>query len=103
YPSAYPQTLHEVPTRRSSDLSGAGITGAASVSRSTDSADMARRPRPLDAAATLQLPLSGSKLIEASAGTGKTYTIANLYLRYVLDRKSTRLNSSHVKISYAVF
>ena len=45
---------------------------------------MARRPRPLDAAATLQLPLSGSKLIEASAGTGKTYTIANLYLRYVL-------------------
>ena len=26
-------------------------------------------------------PLLGKRLIEASAGTGKTYTIANLYLR----------------------
>ena len=29
-------------------------------------------------------PLHGSRLIEASAGTGKTYTIANLYLRIIL-------------------
>lgn len=27
----------------------------------------------------LSLPLSGTRLIEASAGTGKTYTIAGLY------------------------
>lgn len=32
----------------------------------------------------LTLPLSGSRLIEASAGTGKTFTIALLYLRLVL-------------------
>lgn len=32
----------------------------------------------------LQLPLVGNALIEASAGTGKTYTIAALYLRAVL-------------------
>lgn len=32
----------------------------------------------------LQLPLTGSQLIEASAGTGKTYTIALLYVRLVL-------------------
>ncbi|WP_018176931.1 exodeoxyribonuclease V subunit beta [Thioalkalivibrio sp. AKL8] len=32
----------------------------------------------------LGLPLHGSRLIEASAGTGKTYTIAALYLRLVL-------------------
>jgi len=32
----------------------------------------------------LRLPLQGSALIEASAGTGKTYTIANLYLRLLL-------------------
>lgn len=32
----------------------------------------------------LKLPLAGSALIEASAGTGKTYTIAALYLRLVL-------------------
>lgn len=32
----------------------------------------------------LQLPLSGSVLIEASAGTGKTFTIAALYVRFIL-------------------
>ncbi|NBS67206.1 MAG: hypothetical protein EBT33_23255, partial [Betaproteobacteria bacterium] len=31
-----------------------------------------------------RLPLFGSRLIEASAGTGKTWTIAALYLRLVL-------------------
>ena len=36
---------------------------------------------PLD---PLSLPLWGSRLIEASAGTGKTWTIAALYLRLVL-------------------
>ncbi|NLC37182.1 MAG: exodeoxyribonuclease V subunit beta [Alcaligenaceae bacterium] len=36
---------------------------------------------PLDA---LSFPLWGSQLIEASAGTGKTYTIASLYVRLVL-------------------
>ena len=38
-------------------------------------------PETLDA---LRLPLWGSRLIEASAGTGKTWTIAALYLRLVL-------------------
>ncbi|MBY0454431.1 MAG: exodeoxyribonuclease V subunit beta [Burkholderiaceae bacterium] len=32
----------------------------------------------------IDFPLSGSRLIEASAGTGKTWTIAALYLRLVL-------------------
>ncbi|EAQ63779.1 exodeoxyribonuclease V, 135 kDa subunit [Marinomonas sp. MED121] len=38
----------------------------------------------------LDFPLFGKRLIEASAGTGKTYTIANLYLRLLLpiDSKS---------------
>ena len=34
------------------------------------------------------LPLHGVRLIEASAGTGKTYTIANLYLRILLGHGS---------------
>ena len=33
----------------------------------------------------LALPLRGPALIEASAGTGKTYTLAMLYLRLVLN------------------
>ena len=39
---------------------------------------------------TLELchfPLDSLSLIEASAGTGKTYAVANLYLRYLLERK----------------
>ena len=32
----------------------------------------------------LRFPLHGSRLIEASAGTGKTFTISALYLRRVL-------------------
>ncbi|MBW2017549.1 MAG: exodeoxyribonuclease V subunit beta [Deltaproteobacteria bacterium] len=34
----------------------------------------------------LQCPLEGTHLIEASAGTGKTYTIAGLFLRLVLEK-----------------
>ncbi len=35
----------------------------------------------------LSLPLDGMQLIEASAGTGKTYTIAGLYARLVVERR----------------
>lgn len=36
---------------------------------------------------SLEFPLSGASLIEASAGTGKTYTIVNLYLRLLLGHQ----------------
>ena len=32
------------------------------------------------------IPLSGTTLIEAGAGTGKTYTIAGLFLRLILEQ-----------------
>ncbi|MDQ7016156.1 MAG: UvrD-helicase domain-containing protein, partial [Gammaproteobacteria bacterium] len=32
------------------------------------------------------MPLAGVNLIEASAGTGKTYTITGLYLRLLLEK-----------------
>lgn len=44
---------------------------------------MPTRPSPT-ALDPLRFPLRGSRLIEASAGTGKTFTIAALYLRLVL-------------------
>ena len=39
---------------------------------------------PANRSVALELPLRGSQLIEASAGTGKTFTIALLYVRLVL-------------------
>ncbi len=35
----------------------------------------------------LNSPLEGANLIEASAGTGKTYTITGLFLRLILEKK----------------
>jgi exodeoxyribonuclease V beta subunit len=43
----------------------------------------------LDARTILELDLEGIKLIEASAGTGKTHTIADLYLRHILAGRQT--------------
>ena len=40
--------------------------------------------QPLD---PLTLPLRGRILIEASAGTGKTYTLALLFVRLLLERE----------------
>ena len=37
----------------------------------------------------LKIPLTGSTLIEASAGTGKTYTITTLFIRLLLEKKCT--------------
>ncbi|HEX7369264.1 MAG TPA: UvrD-helicase domain-containing protein [Rhodanobacteraceae bacterium] len=37
----------------------------------------------------LELPLADVRLVEASAGTGKTFTIATLYLRLILERGLT--------------
>ncbi len=37
----------------------------------------------------LSVPLQGTTLIEASAGTGKTYTITTLYLRLLLEKRLT--------------
>jgi len=45
-------------------------------------------PIALDARTTLEVELGGIKLIEASAGTGKTYTIANLFLRHIFAGRS---------------
>ncbi|GEN29563.1 RecBCD enzyme subunit RecB [Halovibrio variabilis] len=52
------------------------------------------QPAPLD---PLRLPLHGSRLIEASAGTGKTFTIALLYVRFVLGGHSTDDDTAFVR------
>jgi exodeoxyribonuclease V beta subunit len=37
----------------------------------------------------IETPLEGANLIEASAGTGKTYTITGLFLRLLLEKNLT--------------
>src|SRR5690606_41625232 len=75
--------LHSSPTRRSSDLQNQLAGPAAPVA--------APLPRPpLTAVATV-----------AEIPVGNPFYAGSAALRR--DRKSTRLNSSHVKISYAVF
>ncbi|MEL7981918.1 exodeoxyribonuclease V subunit beta [Vreelandella titanicae] len=45
----------------------------------------------------LSLPLHGSRLIEASAGTGKTFTIALLYVRLVLGGHSVDDDTAFIR------
>src|SRR5690606_41788373 len=93
---ARPRPLPPFPTRRSSDLSRAG----------------AFAPLALPLRKALQEPRigGGKAFVEADAvppAHGVEFrTVGQLARRavgLVGDRKSTRLNSSHVKISYAVF
>ncbi|QVL48484.1 MAG: exodeoxyribonuclease V subunit beta [Thiocapsa sp.] len=65
-----------------------GRPAATVVSDQADIAAISRRaearPTGSDSLDPLRFPLWGSRLIEASAGTGKTFTIATLYVRLVL-------------------
>src|SRR5690606_40565460 len=94
--------LHSFPTRRSSDLSCAG--------------SRLRPARILALVATclpplwLQAELVLYRACRAAAGSkvgdpnvDDVCAILPCGLLHLRDRKSTRLNSSHVKISYAVF
>src|SRR3712207_7284933 len=47
-------------------------------------------------------PVGGATALPDLAVVGARYDVARVEL-HVLDRKSTRLNSSHANISYAVF
>jgi len=44
-----------------------------------------KQPVILNPTTTLEMSMQGIKLVEASAGTGKTFAIGNLYLRMILD------------------
>ncbi|WP_404375396.1 exodeoxyribonuclease V subunit beta [Vreelandella aquamarina] len=52
------------------------------------------QPAPLN---PLTLPLHGSRLIEASAGTGKTFTIALLYVRLVLGGQHSEDDTAFIR------
>src|SRR5690606_40680725 len=88
--------LHSFPTRRSSDLSGRlrRIVRIGLPARDVTEADVARiRTQYLDG---VPAALAERELLPR-------LNAVPIPERMPADRKSTRLNSSHVKISYAVF
>src|SRR5205814_9593607 len=95
--------LHSFPTRRSSDLSNcaAQFGGCRPVSssdyffiKSSTAAVMATMPVRIVGSGI------GANLLECKLGNGAAPGFLD---SAILDRKSTRLNSSHLGISYAVF
>src|SRR5437660_9724749 len=91
------RNLHSFPTRRSSDLQ-------------EELAEVARHAHPVDGVVRLRYQHVGHRprlqeLFEHANGLGLPHpgeqTVEGANGR--ADRKSTRLNSSHVAISYAVF
>src|SRR5439155_6544248 len=78
--------LHSFPTRRSSDLSW----GAACTTTSCPRASARSSPDP---SSTARTPHTSRRSVRACCRLWYSHR----------DRKSTRLNSSHVAISYAVF
>ena len=77
-------------------MTDAGAAGMSGSGQGEGPAGMrTEQPRRVE---PLHFPLWGSRLIEASAGTGKTYTIAALYLRLVLghgERGTASLDAAY--------
>src|SRR5690606_39282401 len=85
-----PRALHSFPTRRSSDLWVLVDTSGSMAQADEQRPEWSR----LDAARAL-----AACVFEVALAQGDPFGLALAGK----DRKSTRLNSSHVKISYAVF
>ena len=67
---------------------GRYLAGSAAMNATLDSAELDRvTPDAGSGDLAQDLPLAGTQLIEASAGTGKTWTIAGLYLRCIVERR----------------
>src|SRR5690606_40139326 len=98
-----PQHLHTFPTRRSSDLivRGAYPRMVQPLNATLTEGNVARQLR------VMAVPMVWGLMATMSLNLVDTFFIARLgraplaALSFTLDRKSTRLNSSHVKISYA--
>src|SRR5205814_8263509 len=88
-----PRDLHSFPTRRSSDLSAKSRSGAGCSRRLNELVDGERRQQ------RRQEYAAGDDVAE-QIGVEPAENRATVDAG---DRKSTRLNSSHLGISYAVF
>src|SRR5690606_41984505 len=91
--------LHTSPTRRSSDLDAHVVTDEPHDS------EVVRDEEVAEAVLALQVAQEGEDLVLHEDVERRDGLVAHdqLGIEREGDRKSTRLNSSHVKISYAVF
>src|SRR5690349_22847832 len=92
--------LHSFPTRRSSDLAESGAWHLPVPSRSLR---QERFPYPTFVDGCVERPDSRSTLACLCPAVPRRAAPLRPIQSPVQDRKSTRLNSSHVEISYAVF
>src|SRR5690606_40671733 len=93
-----PRHLHSFPTRRSSDLEPAPMPSSNAVVMPIRGITATSPMLPSGYWPTAGAPVKPLKKTKS----GRRYALG-VGNRTLLDRKSTRLNSSHVKISYAVF
>src|SRR5207249_12026049 len=100
YCSRFSLHLPSFPTRRSSDLSGFGLPSDF-VLRNSDFRSSRRKLHRLSELFSLAGATRGS--LYCVRFSGATRHVRRLLWTATQDRKSTRLNSSHVSISYAVF
>src|SRR5690606_40187808 len=95
--------LHPFPTRRSSDLAyeaeqSCKINSFEDLQCLPHISQLEPLPHQLDTAKCVLHEMRGRAILADEVGLGKTIE-AGLILKEYLDRKSTRLNSSHVKTS----
>src|SRR5699024_12599812 len=97
YSSRHPLHLPSFPTRRSSDLFLISTRWVSPLNPGVDCmvTCMASGPTEAREAATVTFTFVGNRRMASTALPVNT--------TFCSDRKSTRLNSSHVSISYAVF
>src|SRR5204863_6369157 len=99
YESSYHRDLHSFPTRRSSDLVSGLVYVVTPVKLSiTSGCPTINLGRAFTNHRSPGLFLFGVRASPRNASFNPSSSMA-----YRRDRKSTRLNSSHVEISYAVF
>src|SRR5690606_40122756 len=96
YRSSAPRALHSFPTRRSSDLVMARPLAGVSIAALPSVGPISKREKRVLIVFALTA-LAWITRMEPFGGWTGVIGVEGI------DRKSTRLNSSHVKISYAVF
>src|SRR5207253_8782970 len=102
YASAVRRRHTSVPTRRSSDLTAVVPYLAEQFAEAQEAGGMAKVRTAITAGLRKVLARMGVSTL-ASYRNSCLFEIVGLSEQFVSDRKSTRLNSSHVAISYAVF